>query len=233
MTEIRLLAGSRHQSETDAAVIACNDYLRIGPARTLRELADIYADEGLVAPTRSPNTIKAWCNKFGWVRRAQAYDGRMENHKNALHHIEVSTGLALVDERLRSLKQVAQLLEEQLFEVDEDGRHRNLWLTEKKKLSGTWGDVQEIRRFNEALLRQYRQVLADIAAETGGRAQIVEFDWRKMLPPGVDPAGAERIFELDVARAVNYIESGGQEPIEGVFEEKVAETAVFDEIGDK
>ena len=35
---VQLLAGERCEGESDRAVVACNDYLRLGPGRSLRKL---------------------------------------------------------------------------------------------------------------------------------------------------------------------------------------------------
>ena len=80
----------------------------------------------------------------------------------------LSEGLALKAERVRKLKQLAALMERDLF-------GGFLW-TEMVKGVGS-GDIAQIvdyEEFNKAEVDAYRGVLDDIAKEVGGRAQRQE-----------------------------------------------------------
>jgi len=86
-------------------------------------------------------------------------------------------GLALKSERVKKLKQLASLMEQDLF-------GGFLW-TEQVKGVGS-GDVAQIvdyEEFNKAEVDAYRGVLDDIAKETGGRAMTSKHT--------IDPEGAQ------------------------------------------
>ena len=77
----------------------------------------------------------------------------------------LNEGLALVAERVKKLKQIAALMERDLF-------GGFLWTEETKGVgSGEAAEVIDYDVFNSAEVVQYRGVLDDIAKETGGRVQ--------------------------------------------------------------
>lgn len=234
MSKINLLVGRRLERETDAHVIACNDYLRLGPGRTLAKLGKAYF-ELPTSPTKSVDTLKYWSKKYRWVVRAQMYDGRQEARRQQSYDAELTSGLALSSGRVAELKKMAELLLDELYEVDENGRHSNLWVTEEKMLSGgAWGKKTTVRRFNEKLVRQLRGIFDDLAQETGARVRQVDVSWRQMLPPGVDLALAEQIFAADVTQMVKALEEGDKTAVlEGEWTEppRVPNEPTRDEIG--
>lgn len=175
IASIELLAGERQPNETDKAVVACNDWLRLGVGRTLPELLSKYSKmQQNKAPTTSLNTLQQWSMKFAWAERAKLYDSTWEERKNAERRAVFDQGLALDFERVRKLISLADFLEGQIYEQI-DGKYVNLWVEDVKGI-GSREDFErvEIERFNPALLEQYRRTLDDIAKEVGGRIQKQE-----------------------------------------------------------
>jgi hypothetical protein len=82
---VALLAGKRQKGETYRAVIACNDWLLMGPGRSLRALWRQYSKIPQKAPnqppTRSYNTLKKWSRRHNWQKRAKLYDAEQERLK--------------------------------------------------------------------------------------------------------------------------------------------------------
>lgn len=163
-----LLAGERKEGETDRAVQACNDYLRLGPGRSLSKLLSKYTKRNQKEPvTESESTIKKWSADYDWQLRASAYDAVLEEMRNEKRRKEFDAGLALDYERIRKLKKLANLLEQDLTV--------RLWLDDVKSIgSGEFAERVDLIRFNSALVEQYRGVLDDLAKEVGGRKQKSE-----------------------------------------------------------
>ena len=80
------LAGEREDGESGRAVIACNDWLRMGQGRSLRKLITEYSQADLKPsetlrntqenkpPTLSYDTLRDWSQKFHWPDRGVLYD---------------------------------------------------------------------------------------------------------------------------------------------------------------
>lgn len=170
-TEVELLSGQRQSDESDQAVIACNDWLRLGAGRTHGTLLERYRDlQQNTAPTTSLNTLQAWSSKYEWAARASAYDALWELRKTQEREAVLNYGLALDFERLRKLYRLAAMLEAQIYERGSEGVLHNIWLPDVKSIgSGEFAERVDIERFNAPLIEQYRKVLEDIAKETGGR----------------------------------------------------------------
>lgn len=174
--EVELLSGVRQSSESDAAVVACNDWLRMGPGRSLTDLRQRYVDTNQNQHiTGSLATLRDWSMKFQWADRAKVYDAEWEARKNADHEAFMAHGLALSHERLRKLYRLEAMLEAQIYERGLDDVLHNLWVPDVKSIgSGDNAERVDIERFNSAIIEQYRKVLEDIAKETGGRIQKQE-----------------------------------------------------------
>ena len=153
---VSVLAGERQAGETSKAVQACNDYLRLGPGRSLRVLAAKYTDlQQNATPTRSFNTLGAWSTRYGWQARAEEHDTELEARKNAEAEAVMSEGLALPYERVRMLKEMAEDLQPLQVRV---GIKRG----------------EQIRIIDPAVVAQLRGTLDDLAKETGGRVKKQE-----------------------------------------------------------
>ncbi|ABX04030.1 MAG TPA: hypothetical protein DEF47_18095 [Herpetosiphon sp.] len=179
---LQLITGQRHATESDKAVVACNDYLRLGSGRSLRILLERYRQQTAnKPPTVRFKTLAHWSTEFHWTDRAKAYDAQLEQAKNdalAARRREVfEDGLGLDFERVIKLKELAKDLEEQIKEVDEHHPHKrpNVWIRDVKQIgAGEYAEQVEIYRYNSALISDYRGVLDDLAKETGGRKQKQE-----------------------------------------------------------
>jgi hypothetical protein len=174
--ELQPLKGQRQKSESDNAVIACNDWLRLGTGRTLPDLLQKYRDiPQNTAPTQSINTLQSWSKNFDWAERATAYDADYEALKNAERQAVMNYGTALDYERVRRLKRLADFLERQIYEQGTEGDYHNVWLPDVKQVgSGEFAERVDIERFNSALLSEYRSTLDDLAKEVGDRRQKLE-----------------------------------------------------------
>lgn len=168
---LELLSGQRQANESDKAVQACNDWLRLGPGRTITGLYEEYEffQENL-SPTKSLSTLYTWANEYDWKGRAAIYDVDFEERKNKERDAILKSGLALEYNRLKKLIRLARLLEAQIYEQSPDGTFPNLWVADVKSVGyKDDAEIVDLVRFNPALLEQYRKVLEDIAKETGGR----------------------------------------------------------------
>lgn len=181
---IELLAGERVKGETDKAAQACNDFLRDGPGRTLAALIAKYTKSVQKRPpTQAIGTLKRWSTKYNWQDRASIYDAGIEAEKTQAANEMMQTGLALEHERVGKLKDLATFLWGQINEIDDRGRHPNVWVRDVKQIGGgEFAEKVEIERFNAALISEYRGVLDDLAKETSGRKGHLQVDWRQSLP---------------------------------------------------
>jgi hypothetical protein len=179
---VELLAGQRQEKETKRAIQACNDYLRMGPGRSLQKLHRFYTESApYKPPVKALRTLKGWSAQFGWQERANDYDTEIERQKNELAEARrreaMEAGLALDYERVLKLQTLADFLFGQIAEEDPAGKRPNVWLRDVKGI-GKGADFErvEIERFNAALIGEFRATLDDIAKEVGGRKQQTELD---------------------------------------------------------
>lgn len=167
MRILQLLAGERKLRETGRAIQACNDYLRMGLARSLRGLLLSWSEqEQIGTPTKHLSTLGSWSSRYEWRKRAEAYDAEIEQQKTERANEIMQSGLAIVHERVDKLKNLAEYLGKEIDEIDK------VWLPDVKQIGG--GEKAErvdLVRFNASLISEYRATLDDLAKETGGRAQ--------------------------------------------------------------
>lgn len=172
---VELLVGTRHKGESDKAVAACNDYLRMGFDRSVTTLHTNYTHTSPEnAPSKSLRWLKEWSRKYGWVERASLYDAKWEREKNRINEAErrrvFAQGVALDFERVKTLAQIGGMLADDLIE-------NGVYTTDVKLAAN--GDEVEIEVINEAAIRQLRGIYDDIAKETGGRSKKVQLvTWR-------------------------------------------------------
>ncbi len=159
---IELLAGVRKENETDKAVIACNDYLRMGAGRSIDKVQQKYSDSTVESPpTKNLRVLFRWSSSFGWVERAQAYENALQAIESAEVQRLRTQGLAADFERIRELDTIYQALKVEFKEG------KGLWYTDIKMSAK--GDTVDVPVFNKALIDSMRGVLDDIAKEAGGR----------------------------------------------------------------
>jgi len=190
--KVEPIFGTRHVSETDRAVVACNDYLRMGSGRSLVELRDDYIaakERGEGVPTSGKYMLYEWSSRHGWADRCRKYDAEIEGVKNETAQQILGSGLALSHERVLSLKALAARLE---GEIRDDN---SLWLEDFKQVGrGKDTKVFRIVRFNGSLVNQFRDTLDDLAKEVGGRVHKQEVTGAEGLPLGVG------VFSFDEIR---------------------------------
>lgn len=175
--EVELLSGEVQSDESSRAIQACNDFLRLGPGRSLPRLAEQYTKSNQEQPpTKSLGTLKKWSMQYAWAERAAGYDATViEAQKNARRRSIMEEGLALDYERVDKLKRLASFLEGQIYEQGEGGVYHNVWVPDVKQIgAGEFVERVDIERFNPAIIEQYRETLNDIAEETGGRRKSLE-----------------------------------------------------------
>ena len=186
---MELLAGERQSSETDRAVQACNDFLRLGAGRTLPKLLERYrrSRKKSEPATDSYDTLQKWSSQYDWQDRASIYDTGVEQQKNERRQKEMDAGLALDYERVRRLKRLAKFIEDQIYEeappaatfqIDDKeitvapvSPYPKLWLADVKQVGV---EKVDIIRFNQAIISEFRGLLDDLAKETGGRKAKTE-----------------------------------------------------------
>lgn len=180
MTFIEPLVGQRQSRETKKSIQACNDYLRMGPGRSLAKLCQTYTESGPEnPPTKHVATLKTWSTTYGWSTRADAYDAEIERQKNEVleaRRLEaLETGLALDYERVLKLKHLADSLAGEIWDEAGEFIEDKIWLPDVKSIgSGEYAKRVDIVRFNRPMLDEFRATLDDLAKETGGRKQRLE-----------------------------------------------------------
>jgi hypothetical protein len=152
-------------------------YRDLGPSRTL--LGAVTAEKAQKSPKKpNKNVPGAWkdaCEQWNWKGRAEAWDAwerkRIEAKRQAYVDGIMQDGYALVHERVKSLYEVALQLRGY---IEEPGK---VFLPDVKQIGfGEFAERVDLITFNDALFEQYRKYVADIAAETGGRAKVTKSD---------------------------------------------------------
>lgn len=171
-----LIVGEKGQGEGSRHVIACNDYLRMGPGRSLAKLQRRYVgDASSQPPTKHLRTLATWSSRYGWQARAEAYDAHIEAEKTARVEEILASGAALVHERVQKLKDLLDFLEREIAYESDRGSRDKVWLPDVKQIGGgEHAERVDLVRFNSALIDQYRATLDDLAKETGGRKQQMD-----------------------------------------------------------
>lgn len=161
---VELLVGELKEGESNKAVMACNDYLRMGIGRSLFKLYDRYQNETETIPTKRLATLKEWSTSHGWQARVEAYDKIVDAEKTARGEARrkaiMDSGLAQDYERVDELNEIYAKLK--LEFVVNGLQYTDIKLSSK-------GDSVEVEVFNKPLIDSMRGVLDDIAKEVGGR----------------------------------------------------------------
>jgi hypothetical protein len=205
---VELVYGERKERETKKAILACNDYLRMGPGRSLQKLHDRYqAVSEPLPPTRRITTLKRWSKDFEWQKRAADYEAYLDHQKTEMaerrRRQAMEQGLALDYERVTVLKNLTSLLLGEMLKKDPaTGKLINIWLQDAKQIgSGIDAERVDIEHFNAAIIRELRGLLDDLAKETGGRKEKHEFSG-----PGGGPIKTEDTTMDDDGRARRIVE---------------------------
>jgi hypothetical protein len=167
---IPLLAGQRQERESDAAVVACNDYLRMGSGRSLSRLVAGYRGRTVgdplaeKPPTQRLPTLEEWSSKFEWQARASTYNAEQDQAKTIEIQRLKTEGLAAEHNRIAELDAMFSKMREEFIE-------KGLW-AEDIKISPNGMQVK-VKVFNKPMIDSMRGILDDIAKEVGGRKQQI------------------------------------------------------------
>ena len=183
MAEIELLAGEKQDRESWKALQACNDFLRMGPGRSIAELHRVYAEYGSKTekkvqkpPTSSIKTLQGWSLKYKWPERAALFDATFEKEKTQEFIDTMQEGLALPCKRVAALKELYAKMAKAVERVVVD-REGNVVI-----------DTQglPVKRIDTNVVAQMRGTLSDLAEETGGRIKrsaLTTTDGQDVLKP--------------------------------------------------
>lgn len=161
--------------ETDLAVGACNDYLRM-KAPSLSKLARHYGKKeakGDGVPTVHLRTLEEWSRLYGWKRRLSAKRAQADAEKEARSRYVMRTGYAQEWKRVEALNTLVKDLLKELAHSDTLGEPA-LWLKRYKQIgSGLFAEKIEERHFNGSIIKAIRGIMDDLALETGGRQKNI------------------------------------------------------------
>lgn len=117
------------------------------------------------------NADKVWYQKaqeWEWDKRAAAWDkyriAERDKQTAAEEEEVLNSELALKHNRIKELQELAALLKEEVY--DEDKR----WVEDIK----VGKEPYYVKQFNDAVIREYRATLDDIAKEKGERAKLTK-----------------------------------------------------------
>lgn len=139
--------------ETNKARQAFEDYFALGPNRSLSKLHRIYTEDTLEnSPTVHLRTLKMWSTKHGWQDRIAHREAEIAAARmQDIIENAPKTGYAIWQKRVQDLGQLAERLNDLV------------------SIPGL---------FSPALVREYRGLLGDIAAEMGERTKQIELGGR-------------------------------------------------------
>ncbi len=186
--------------ETNKARSAFEDYYLMGPGRSIRKLERTYNEPTTKnPPTKHFATLAKWSTTHGWQERVRQRDQEISDA--TLYRIietATNTGYAVFQKRIHDLG----ILAERLFDLLETGS------------------------LQPPALREFRGLLADIAAETGGRERkhSVTLGWRndivELLKSGklepqlvIDDLGEDLATELFATAGLVGSQSGEVETV--------------------
>ena len=186
--------------ETNKARSAFEDYYQMGPGRSIRKLIQTYNEVATKnPPTKHHTTLAKWSKVHGWQERVKQRDQEIADAAMArIIDTATNTGYAVFQKRIHDLG----VLAERLFELLETGA------------------------LQPPALREFRGLLSDIAAETGGRERkhSVTLGWRndivELLKSGklepqlvIDDLGKDLATELFITAGLVISESGEAETV--------------------
>lgn len=179
--------------ETNKARQAFEDYYQLGPGRSLSKLHRLYMESATNPATKSYRWLAEWSRQHNWQDRVRERDDEIAKAQmNEIIQTATQTGYAVFQKRIHDLGRIA----ERLFKL------------------------LEVGPLEPSSIREFRGLLGDIAAETGGREtrHSLTLSWRsdivELLRSGeLDPEivlndlGEDLATELFVAAGVSLGES--------------------------
>jgi hypothetical protein len=184
--------------ETNKARSAFEDYYNMGPGRSIQKLHVLYQTQPETRPTKHISTLKSWSTTHGWQDRVQQRDLEVsEATFEKIKELATKTGYAVFQRRIYDLGKLAERI---------------------------YG-LLEVGALQPQVVREFRGLLADIAAEMGEREKshkIVVEDWRtevvRLLLAGkitreevVNDLGSDLATELFVAAGIPISEDSAVE----------------------
>lgn len=151
-------------------------YRDMGPRRNvLKTYQHVLGQQGHIAPKSVTSIPRAWfdaSHAWQWQERAEAWDAQQQQEKDArskaLQELEaqeieriMTSGYALVHERIKTLDQMARSIEHSFLDPKTD------------KMVYQW--------LNPDLLREWRGMLDDIAKELGQRIKKIPVEHSGMI----------------------------------------------------
>ena len=176
--------------ETNKARKAFEDYFNMGPGRSIRKLHHSYIEGSSKSiPTKHLRTMLEWSRKHGWQKRVQQRELEIaEAALEGIKELATRTGYAVFQKRIHDLGKLA----ERMYGLLETGA------------------------LQPQVIREFRGLLADIAAEMGERERkhkVTVEDWRsevvQLLIEGritqediIDDFGSDLATELFIAAGI-------------------------------
>ena len=167
----------RQPTEGPRAYKAFLTYRNLGPKRSIDAACRLSLEP---QGKYGKNTVRGWekwSSLHQWVARAEAWDAwrqaEQERIEREAEEAEIKRVMALryakTHYRVEDLNTVAENLLKEIKETDK------VWLPDVKSIgSGEFAERVDLIKFNAALFQQYRETLADIAAEVGGRVKKID-----------------------------------------------------------
>lgn len=156
-------------------------YRRFTRFRLMEPVRSVAAAYTLEHPTSSDDKERqkipgAWYQKsheWHWDERATAWDAHqtqeVEQQIAAERAKVLKTHYALMHQRIRDLDEVATVLKQELLDPNKR------WLADVKSVgTGPTAQRVDLITFNDALIREWRAALSDIASELGERVKVTK-----------------------------------------------------------
>ncbi len=183
--------------ETNKSRQGFEDYFQMGPQRSLEKLLAQYRIYPEDSPTLHIFTLKKWSSTHGWQERVAQRDKEIADAAlSKIIETATNTGYAVFQKRIHDLG----VLAERMF------------------------DLLGYGLLDPKVVREFRGLLSDIAAETGGREKkhSITVGWRddiiELLKSGrlepqyvIDDLGEDLAKELFIGAGLSVSESGETE----------------------
>lgn len=112
---------NRLADESDRAWMAFQDFLEMGPARSLEQLRQRYIDRSIdpdtpngTVPTKSKATFKKWSSRFNWYERAKEWD--LEQEARRREHLQEQQRIAW-EQEVNEFQEQNKILATKAFDV--------------------------------------------------------------------------------------------------------------------
>lgn len=208
---VQLVSGTPYPNEGNSAIKACNDWLRMGRARSLTRLCDYYK-ENPQAAVATWSMVSKWSSAYDWQSRGNLYDIEQDKLLTAKAQEVFNTGLATPHERVLELQRIFKEVKPRLLKIPQSEDTHYTYSEETGWTDENGNPPPKDVPVNTDVLQQMRGLLDDLAMETGGRSKTMTLFAKR------DPAMA--LFE-SLQRVMQELPSGqsdeGTEVIEADY----------------